>query len=186
MFQLGCGGGDRGDDIADGLFELAGDFLHGALLGRLTLFQVDRDGKIHVQQGGAQEGSGIARVHRGAFGIRLRAISRRLELDARRKEFGLAVARDQGDDTLHDEAVAGDVPARLKTDAGVRLADTTDRGDVLLREVPAQDERPVLDLLVLRHVHYAVAAEIARDLRPAADMGVELLEHAGERIAHDG
>ena len=81
------------------------------------------------------------------------------------------------DKTGDEEIVPANVPARLKAEPIVGLADLGDRGFVGVVESPLHDNRPVLELHLLGMQHGVTALEEIGRLTEPGYMSVECVEH---------
>jgi hypothetical protein len=104
----------------------------------LERFEIHRNGIIHIEHGGLDDCGNLLRKH--------------LALLARKHRRPLLVHQPL-DQIAHQQRIAADVPARLETDSGMRLADGHDAIDVGFVEISAGEIRPVIFLALLGAVH---------------------------------
>ncbi|MCY1299356.1 hypothetical protein D9M70_488800 [compost metagenome] len=149
-------------------------FLDGALLGDIGRIHVDGDRQIHIEEDALDE----ARQHRAhVFGRGGLA----------RKQTGLRPVRtnDFGNQMFGDQRIAADVPARLKADARVDLADGADLGTVLFIEIGVGDVCPVTDLRALGAVDMAVGRKEPFRLGRRLHLAIELVERRLQLLFKD-
>ncbi len=149
--------------------------LQPCILCRLTLFredgEIDRDGIVHVEQGSLDHDRDFLSQ---LFGF--------LPAEA----AWPALAGNGVYELLQHERVAADIPARFKTDAGMRLADLGDALDIAVGVFGGADNAPMLFLTLLGTLHVVIVAEESRSFRDLADLVVEDVECAADVIANQG
>lgn len=148
----------------------------GLLTGRLGLGprsvrggQVDRDHKVHVQQGGLHDGPERFRKLRPAIPPRPPGAA------------GLMVPDDRRHEPVQHQGVAADVPAWLQTDASVGRSDPLHAFHIGAVESAGRDAGPVSGLRGLGPADLALATEEAGDLGISSHLIVEGVETRGQR-----
>ncbi|MDR6869455.1 hypothetical protein J2Y55_000448 [Bosea sp. BE125] len=171
--------GKRGQSFADGGYGLVA-------LARLGLFdrtrfglnleaggfrclEIDRDGVVHVEQGGLDDGRNLARTLACARALPAEGVS------------GPARFQHAGDQFLQDQGIAANIPAWLQPDPGMDLADGGDGIDIGLVECAIRHSLPVALLSLLCAFDMLLAGEEAACLREGPGLAVKRLERAWQR-----
>nr|WP_197280806.1 hypothetical protein [Bosea vaviloviae] len=131
--------------------------------------EIDRDGVVHIEQGGLHDRADLGCAVGCACDLAAKAV--------------LGPAGDQhiGDDLLEDQRIATNIPARLKADAGMDLAHRGDGGDIVLVELAAGDAIPMRGLALLGGLDVLFAAEETLRLRRIPELRIEGFESPRQR-----
>ncbi len=172
--QMRGGVGNRRHDAAEG----RANPIEGLALRLDAGIEIDRDGEIHIQQGGGDDRLDQPRLPFGRRSV---------------EATGLEAGLDGGDEAAQKKGIARNVPAGLKAETGMCLADAGDGFHIGGIEPAIEDHAPVLDLHRLGvgahggrgehpgHVRigHQVVVEAIQDLRHRGDHQIARLAQAG-------